>query len=541
MTDSNPIKKKAFKKKFFSPIMQKRISRFKKMPLPWFAFRLLLLLYLISLPAELICNSNPLYVRLNGKSYFPVLFFYTENTFLHNNKNTRPDYKEIAKSDVFTKNKENFMLFPFFPYGPYESIDPDSLDVPDRVEIEIEMERTTGRINLDQNFIIRRHKRAGRFFGVDDNKLKGIDIREYFNIPDELIKAMRLRLNNKPAKSAEFLLKHKNKDLTLAVSLSTFKKRAGSPKSVRLIISKNSEIRLVSEKFYFDSKLMPDNKSAWEKYPEEFRDAVTEQVQARFKMPVDRYLFKISDYLRYKVLFYKKEVRFPYPPVRAHIFGIDDAGRDVFARVLYGLRISMTFGIILVLASVFLGTVAGAVQGYYSGVLDITAQRLIEIWSAIPFLYVMILMGSIYGPGFLLLLFCYGIFNWIGISYYMRAEFLRLRGEPFVEAALCLGIPTRKIIFKHILPNALVPIITFFPFYLVGAIGSLAALDYLGFGLPPPTPSWGQLLTQAQTYRWAWWLILFPSLALFLVMLLGVFIGEGARNAFDPKPWSRLK
>ncbi|HOG50794.1 MAG TPA: ABC transporter permease subunit, partial [Lentisphaeria bacterium] len=135
----------------------------------------------------------------------------------------------------------------------------------------------------------------------------------------------------------------------------------------------------------------------------------------------------------------------------------------------------------------------------------------------------------------------YALFNWIGISYYMRAEMLRLRRLPFVESARCLGLPGWKIVFRHILPNAVVPLITFFPFSLVGAIGSLAALDYLGFGLPPPTPSLGQLLQQAQSQRWAWWLILYPSATLFLVMLLGVFVGEGVREAFDPRQHSRLE
>jgi microcin C transport system permease protein len=201
----------------------------------------------------------------------------------------------------------------------------------------------------------------------------------------------------------------------------------------------------------------------------------------------------------------------------------------------------MTFGLILVVCSLCIGTVVGSLQGYFGGVLDLAGQRVIEVWSALPFLYVMILMGSIYGPSFQLLIFCYGLFNWIGMSYYMRAEMLRLRKQPFVEAARCLGLPSWKIIFRHVLPNGLVPLITLFPFSLVGAIGSLAALDYLGFGLPPPTPSWGELLAQAQSLRWAWWLILYPSLALFLVMLLGVFVGEGVRNAFDPRRFSKLQ
>ncbi len=213
----------------------------------------------------------------------------------------------------------------------------------------------------------------------------------------------------------------------------------------------------------------------------------------------------------------------------------------MLARIIYGLRISMTFGFLLVAVSMFVGTLIGAVQGYYGGRLDITGQRLIEIWSALPFLYVMILMGSIYGRSFVLLLFCYGIFNWIGISYYMRAEFLRLRKQPFVDSAKCMGISHLKIILRHIMPNALTPIITFFPFYLVGAIGALAALDFLGFGLPPPTPSWGELLYQAQQFRWAWWLILYPSLTLFIVMVLGIFVGEGVRDAFDPRPYSRME
>ena len=168
-------------------------------------------------------------------------------------------------------------------------------------------------------------------------------------------------------------------------------------------------------------------------------------------------------------------------------------------------------------------------------------QRLTEIWSALPFLYVMIFIGAALGRSFMLLLICYSLFNWIGVSYYMRAEFLRLRSRSFVEAARCQGLSAPRIILFHILPNGLTPLITLFPFSLIGAIGSLAALDFLGFGLPPLSPSWGELLQQARLFRWAWWLILFPSAALFIVMLLAVLVGEGLRDAFDPRQQSRME
>jgi len=216
------------------------------------------------------------------------------------------------------------------------------------------------------------------------------------------------------------------------------------------------------------------------------------------------------------------------------------SGRDVLARLLYGMRTSMTFGLLLVSASLFLGVLAGAVQGYFAGWTDIAGQRLTEVWSALPFLYVMILLGNSLGRSFGLLLVCYAAFNWIGVSSYVRAEYLRLRGRAFVDAARSQGLGSGRIMIRHILPNALTPLVTLFPFELVGAIGSLAALDYLGFGLPEGSPSWGDLLRQAQLVRHAWWLILYPSLALFTVMILGVFVGEGLRDAFDPKPYSRL-
>ena len=235
------------------------------------------------------------------------------------------------------------------------------------------------------------------------------------------------------------------------------------------------------------------------------------------------------------------EISFPFRPCREHPFGIDAGGRDVYARVVHGMRIALLFGVILAASGMFIGLVVGAIEGYFGGRTDITMQRFTEIWSAVPFLYVMIFIGSTMGRSFTILLVCYAIFNWIGVSYYMRAEFLRLRSRTFVEAAKVQGFSARRIIFGHILPNALTPLITLFPFLLMGAIGSLAALDFLGFGLPPMTPSCGELMNQAQQFRYAWWLILFPALALFIVMLLTVLVGEGLRDAFDPRQKSRLE
>ncbi|MBR1871154.1 MAG: ABC transporter permease, partial [Kiritimatiellae bacterium] len=237
----------------------------------------------------------------------------------------------------------------------------------------------------------------------------------------------------------------------------------------------------------------------------------------------------------------KDPVAWPFRPVKGHPFGIDSAGRDVYSRVVHGLRIGLLFGFVLTFWAMFGGVVIGSIEGYFGGVVDICFQRFTEIWSTLPFLYIMVFIGATLGRSFTTLLICYALFNWILVSYYVRAEFLRLRSRPFVEAAKCQGLSAPRIIFKHVLPNALTPLVTLFPFLLMGAIGSLAALDFLGFGLPALTPSLGELLNEAQQFRWAWWLVVFPGGTLFLVMFLAVLIGEGLRDAFDPRRKSHLE
>jgi len=225
----------------------------------------------------------------------------------------------------------------------------------------------------------------------------------------------------------------------------------------------------------------------------------------------------------------------PHAPSHLHWLGTDDSGRDVLARLIYGFRTSMTFALVLVVIEVFSGILIGGIQGYMGGKFDIVAQRLTEIWAALPFLYVVILLGSIYGQGFGILVLVFSIFQWIGLSYYMRAEFFKLKNLAFVSAAKAMGTSHFRIIFRHILPNGLNPVVTLLPFSLIGSISALSALDFLGFGLPPPSPSWGEMLSQGLKNLYAPWLTIASVGALFCTLLLASFIGEGARAAFNPK------
>jgi microcin C transport system permease protein len=243
----------------------------------------------------------------------------------------------------------------------------------------------------------------------------------------------------------------------------------------------------------------------------------------------------------------------PNPPSRAHLFGTDDRGRDMLVRLAYGFNISLSFAIIVTIVGEGLGIAIGALLGYFGGRLDILGQRAIEIWSSLPFLYTIIIIGSVvvpvYLPGryqlaqpsFWLLVVILAAFDWMGITYYVRGEFYREKVKDYVGAAMVAGVSDRRIIFSHILPNALTPVVSFAPFVIVANIGSLVALDFLGFGLPAPTPSWGELIGQGMSNLTKWWLVLYPLGVLFLTLLLVVFIGEAIREAFDPREYSRLR
>lgn len=341
----------------FSELTKDRLKRFKKIKRAYYSLWILGIAFLLSLFSEFIANDKPLYLRYQGRSYSPVLFFYSDQTFGGRYK-TEADYFALKEDEQF--NKEGFMIFPLIPHSPLHS--------------------------------------------------------------------------------------------------------------------------------YLDIDEPP-----------------------------------------------------PHPPSGTHWLGTDAVARDVLARLLYGFRICMVFALSLMVISAVLGVIIGGVQGYLGGKVDIVVQRLIEIWSSLPFLYVVILVGSIYGSSFILLLLIMVIFQWIGLSYYMRGEFLKLKNMTYVKAAKALGTGPVRILFQQILPNALTPVITIMPFSLIAGITALTALDFLGFGLPPPVPSWGELLSQGLNNLYAPWIAVSTVAALFITLLLATFIGEGVREAFDPRAEYRIE
>jgi microcin C transport system permease protein len=271
-------------------------------------------------------------------------------------------------------------------------------------------------------------------------------------------------------------------------------------------------------------------------YPDNFgqKDEVVTNYRAVILKPEDWAIWPV---VRWDPLESNKNVdTYPSPPTLENWFGTDDRGRDVLARLIYGFRYSIVFALLCWVATYFLGTVAGAIMGFLGGQVDLQGQRIVEIFDALPAMLLLITFISIFSATLKLLVVFTTVFGWMMISVYMRAEFLRLRRREFVDSARALGASTFRIIFRHILPNALSPILTFSAFTIAGGISSLAALDYLGFGLPPPTPSWGELLNQAQrNFTVAWWLAVYPSAALFISLVVLNFIGEGVRDRLDPR------
>jgi microcin C transport system permease protein len=237
----------------------------------------------------------------------------------------------------------------------------------------------------------------------------------------------------------------------------------------------------------------------------------------------------------YRTINYDLPTPAPSAPTWDNLLGTDDQGRDVMARTIYGFRISVLFGLILTISSSVIGIAAGAVQGYFGGKTDLFFQRFIEIWSGLPVLFILILLASLVTPNFWWLLGIMLLFNWTTLVSVVRAEFLKARNLEYVKAAKALGVGEYTIIFRHVLPNAMVSALTFLPFILTGAITTLTSLDFLGFGLPVGSPSLGELLAQGKSNLQAPWLGFTAFIVLAIMLSLLIFIGEAIRDAFDPR------
>jgi microcin C transport system permease protein len=225
----------------------------------------------------------------------------------------------------------------------------------------------------------------------------------------------------------------------------------------------------------------------------------------------------------------------PAPPSRENLFGTDDRGRDLLAQLIYGFRVSVLFALALTITGTVLGVVTGALQGFFGGKTDLAFQRFIEIWGSMPELYLLIIFSAIFAPSVALLLILLSLFGWMGLSDYVRAEFLRNRQLDYVRAARALGVSNWQIIWRHVLPNSLTPVVTFLPFRMSGAILALTSLDFLGLGVPSGTPSLGELLSQGKNNIDAWWITLSTFGVLVGTLLLLTFMGDALRDALDPR------
>ncbi len=255
-------------------------------------------------------------------------------------------------------------------------------------------------------------------------------------------------------------------------------------------------------------------------------------IQDQFQQRGNWAIYPVNHY-RFDTLNYFAKAPNPAPPTVDNWLGTDDRGRDVVARLLYGFRVSILFGLALTITGVVLGVLTGAVQGYFAGKTDLFFQRFMEIWSSMPELYLLIIFASIFEPSVALLLVLLSLFGWMGLSDYVRADFLRNRNLDYVQAARALGLSNWQIIWRHVLPNSLTPVVTFLPFRMSAAILALTSLDFLGLGVPPSTPSLGELLAQGKNNLDAWWIALSTFMVLTVTLLLLTNIGDALRNALD--------
>lgn len=265
--------------------------------------------------------------------------------------------------------------------------------------------------------------------------------------------------------------------------------------------------------------------------PADFHDPL---IRANLAAPGNFAIYPLNRYHHRTVNYFAKDPA-PAAPSGGNYFGTDDKGRDLLARLIYGFRVSVVFALLVAALCTVLGVLYGAVQGYFAGWTDIGMERFREIWGSMPQLYMLIIFSALFYPSFTLLVVLLSLFGWLGLSAYVRAEFLRNRTLDYVRAARALGQSNRTIIWRHILPNSMTPVVTLIPFEMAAAVGALTSLDFLGLGVPPGTPSLGELLNQAKENLDAWWIAITTFGVLVVMLMLLILIGDALRDALDPR------
>jgi len=408
-------------------------NKFKHDKRAFISFILLLILFIITTPAEFICNTRPIILVVEGKTFIPVLFSYSEKDF---------GGTLLSEPDYLSKKFRNLL----------DGIPEDNY--------------------FDSN---------------DNNKSSSFDI----NLDD-----------------------FEEQEPVFSIEIDDFEDEVNESH-----ISPNTNGVILKP-----SKKPLDYWVLWPPVRYDYKYIPTESTTGNVVLAAP---YKTIDTATSRVI--------ESSWIDGHYLGTDDRGRDVLARLVYGLRISMIFGISIAITGTIIGCFLGGTQGYFGGWIDLIGQRLTEIWGSIPRLYILIILSSFLVPSALLLFLILNLTAWMGIAAYIRAEFLKIRNFEYVKSAKAMGVSNFRIMRKHILPNALTPVITFFPFEVTAGILALVSLDFLNLGVPSPAPSIGELLAQGKTNLQAIWILLPTFITLSATLTMLTFVGEGIRNAFDPK------
>ena len=408
-------------------------NKFKHDKRAFISFILLLILFIITTPAEFICNTRPIILVVEGKTFIPVLFSYSEKDF---------GGTLLSEPDYLSKKFRNLL----------DGIPEDNY--------------------FDSN---------------DNNESSSFDI----NLDD-----------------------FEEQEPVFSIEIDDFEGEVNESH-----ISPNTNGVILKP-----SKKPLDYWALWPPVRYDYKYIPTESSTGNVVLAAP---YKTIDTATSQVI--------ESSWIDGHYLGTDDRGRDVLARLVYGLRISMMFGISIAITGTIIGCLLGGTQGYFGGWIDLIGQRLTEIWGSIPRLYILIILSSFLVPSALLLFLILNLTAWMGIAAYTRAEFLKIRNFEYVKSAKAMGVSNFRIMRKHILPNALTPVITFFPFEVTAGILALVSLDFLNLGVPSPAPSMGELLAQGKNNLQAIWILLPTFVTLTATLTMLTFVGEGIRNAFDPK------